>query len=532
MLNAHIEGKLIILTGDLRADYDQYADLPFDYDGRTRILLPNSQPHRERFGLAEAKLAPVAAPAPVTVDDYTFATNPRPYQLETWQKSKSMPAYAYLFEQGTGKTKVTIDKAAYLFQDDKIDALVVIAPNNVHANWIKEELPKHVPCPWAGMIYYADGIENFGDMNAPGLKVFCFNVEGFVSDKAKELIRATLKKYRCLLAVDESSRIKNHSAMRTKFVLSLQAAYRCILSGTPVTQGMEDLYTQFQFLDPKILACRTFYTFRARYCRMGGFKGKQIVGYFNIEELQARIAPYSTRVLKADVLKDLPPKVYQTLPFKLTVEQRRLYDALKRESLDELEDMLGSGKTMQVVSELAMTRILRLQQITSGLMPETDGLPIPGANARMDALLSRLDDLQGKAIIYARFRADIENIVRNLPKDSFVTLHGGTKQNERMDAVQSFQNDPTIRYFVGNPAAAGIGITLTAAEAVLYYSQDFNLEYRLQSEDRPHRIGQTKSVLIIDLIAEKTVDEKIVKALRSKHSLAKLILKDPASFIA
>jgi SNF2 family DNA or RNA helicase len=149
----------------------------------------------------------------------------------------------------------------------------------------------------------------------------------------------------------------------------------------------------------------------------------------------------------------------------------------------------------------------------------------------MEALMDRLEDLPGKAIIFARFRADIENICRHLPAGSFVQLHGGTKQNERMGIVKSFQEDPCVRYFVGNPAAAGIGITLTAAEAVIYYSQDFNLEYRLQSEDRAHRIGQTKHVLIIDLIAEKTVDEKIVKALRSKHSLAKLILKDPAGFI-
>jgi SNF2 family DNA or RNA helicase len=294
---------------------------------------------------------------------------------------------------------------------------------------------------------------------------------------------------------------------------------------------MEDLYSQFQFLDPGVLGCRTFYTFRARYCKMGGFKNKKIVGYYNIEELQGRIASCSKRVLKADCL-DLPPKVYVTLPFRLSPQQRRLYDAVKKESLEDLEQMIGTGGAAQVISEMAMTRILRLQQITSGLMPETDGLPIPGDNARMDALRGYLEDVQGKVIIFARFRADIENICKHLPAGSFVQLHGGVKQNDRIGIVKSFQEDPGIRYFVGNPAAAGIGITLTAAETVIYYSQDFNLEYRLQSEDRAHRIGQEKTVTILDMVAEKTVDEKIVKALRSKHSLAKLVLKDPAGFLS
>jgi len=532
MLNAHIEGKHIILTGDLRGEFQQFHDLPAIWDGKSRVLVPNLKENRQRFGLEEAKMEAVPIEGPFIVDGYQFKRRPYDHQLKEWQQTRDETAWGHLFEQGTGKSKVTIDEASWLYQTGAIEAVVIVAPNNVHANWARNEFPAECNIDWTAAVYFASGVENFGNPAVKGLKVFCFNIEGFVSEKAKLMLERILKTYTCMLVVDESSRIKTHSALRTKFMLRMAplARYRRILSGTPVTQGMEDLYCQFQFLDPGILACRTFYTFRARYCRMGGFKNKQIIGYLNIDELQERIGKHSTRVLKQDCL-DLPAKIYQTLPFRLSPEQQRLYNAVRLESLLELEELIGAGKTLQVVSEMAMTRILRLQQITSGLMPETDGLPIPGKNARMEALMDRLEDLPGKAIIFARFRADIENICKHLPQGSFVQLHGGTKTNERMEAVRSFQEDPHIRYFVGNPAAAGIGITLTAAEAVIYYSQDFNLEYRLQSEDRAHRIGQTKHVLIIDLIAEKTVDEKIVKALRAKHSLAKMILKDPAGFI-
>ena len=531
-MNIAVEDKIIRLTGDVRSEWERFCELKFRVLDRYTVVLDNTLENRVALGIEQPE-AP--KPAPV-VDDtgFAFKTKPFEHQLKIWKETKDETYWAYLMEQGTGKSKLAIDVAAHLFIHGDIDCVVVVAPNNVHANWIRNEFPAHCPCRWTGSTYYAgDGLVAAEDKQTGGLLVYAFNVEGFVSKLARELITKILRSHRCLLIVDESSRIKNFKALRTKFVLGLRdlAAYRRILSGTPITQGAEDLWSQFEFLSPSILRCRTYYAFRARYCRMGGFKNKKIVGYYNMDELQDRIGKHSTRVLKSECL-DLPAKVYQTLPFRLSPATQKLYTAVRKEALADLMQMLGGEKAMNNIAEMAMVRILRLQQITSGLSPDSDMHPLPGDNSRLDALEGILEDLPGKAIIFARFKSDVENVCNVLPKGSFVTLTGATKTQDRIEAVRLFQEDPAIKYFVGNPAAAGIGITLTAAETVIYYSQDTNLEYRLQSEDRAHRIGQTKTVTYIDIVAEGTVDEKNLKALRAKKTLAQMILDDPMEVFA
>ena len=531
MINIAEEGKIIRLTGDVRSEWERFCELKFRVLDRYTVALDNTLENRIALGIEQPE-AP--KPAPV-VDDtgFAFKTKPFEHQLRIWKETKDEAYWGYLMEQGTGKSKLAIDVSAHLYNTDRIDCVVAIAPNNVHSNWIRNEFPAHCACLWRGYTYYAgDGLVE-SDGGETGLLVYAFNVEGFVSKTARELILKILRSHRCMLIVDESSRIKNFKAFRTKFVLGLRdlAAYRRILSGTPITQGAEDLWSQFEFLSPSILRCRTYYAFRARYCRMGGFKNKKIVGYYNMDELQERIGRSSTRVLKSECL-DLPAKVYQTLPFRLSPTTQKLYTAVRKEALADLMQMLGSEKAMNNIAEMAMVRILRLQQITSGFTPDSEMNPLPGENARLEALEGILEDLPGKAIIFARFKSDVANVCSILPKGSFVTLTGETKTQDRIEAVRLFQEDPAIKYFVGNPAAAGIGITLTAAETVIYYSQDTNLEYRLQSEDRAHRIGQTKTVTYIDIVAEGTVDEKNVKALRAKKTLAQMILDDPMEVLA
>jgi hypothetical protein len=463
--------------------------------------------------------------------DFIFKTQPFDHQRKAFYMSRDKEAFALLMEQGTGKTKVIIDNAAYLYGQGKISALVVIAPNGVHRNWLNKEIPQHMPewCQYKSVHYYAGMTkqwkEYFEDtMGAQDvLRVFAFNVEGFVSDKAVNLMKRILLANDVLLVVDESSRIKRPGAKRTKTITNFakQAKYRRIMTGTPVTKGPEDVYSQFKFLDPYILGYDSFYSFRARYCVMGGFENKQIVSYQNVDELTQNIEGHSFRVLKKDCL-DLPEKIYQREYVELSPKQRKLYEQLRKEFVTEL------GDETLTASE-AITRMLRLQQILCGWFPtEEKVVPIDDKNPRMEALKELLANIQSKVIIWARFKADLRAI-QDMLGDSAVAYHGDISNDDRAMAVKHFQEDDRIRYFIGQPQSGGIGLTLTAADYAIYYSNSFDLETRLQSEDRCHRIGTTNNVTYIDLEAPKTIDTKIIKALREKKNLADVVTKDPMS---
>ena len=464
-------------------------------------------------------------------DDFMFKTKPFEHQRSAFYMSRDNESFALLMEQGTGKTKVIIDNSAYLYGAGRINCLVVIAPNGVHRNWIHKEIPDHMPdwCKHKCSYYYSGmkkkDLEAFEEtMFAEGcLKIFAFNVEAFVSKTAVELINKILLANDAMLVVDESSRIKRPGAKRTKVItkLSTLAKYRRIMTGTPVTKGPEDIYSQFKFLDPQILGYDSFYSFKARYCIMGGFESKQIVSYQNVDELTKNIEGHSYRVLKKDCL-DLPDKIYQRYPVELSVKQRKLYDQMRKQFIAEMD-----GE--QVDAPEAITRLLRLQQITCGWFPTENGVvPIEDKNPRLNALMEILSDIDSKVIIWARFKADLKAIERLLGSAA-VAYYGEVSNNDRADAVERFQNDPKIRYFIGQPQSGGIGLTLTAADYAIYYSNSFDLETRLQSEDRCHRIGTKNNVTYIDIEAPKTIDSKIIKALRSKKNLADVITKDPIS---
>ena len=463
-------------------------------------------------------------------DDYNFKTKPFEHQRKAFYKSRDKKSFALLMEQGTGKTKVIIDNASYLYGKGEITALVVIAPNGVHRNWLKE-IDIHMPdwCP-RDSFYYSSGmtkkrVEEYESVFSTEnkLKIFTFNVEAFTSPKAIYYMQKILVSNKVMLVVDESSRIKRPGAKRTKIITKFgkQVDYKRIMTGTPVTKGPEDVYSQFKFLDPNILGYDSFYSFRARYCVMGGFDNREIVSYQNIDELTKNIEGHSFRVLKKDCL-DLPKKIYQRYAIKLTSDQQKIYKDLQKEYIAELE-----GKTVSAPE--AITRFLRLQQITCNWFPTEDGIQMINAdNPRLSALISILGEIQSKVIIWARFKADIRAIGQALG-ESAVSYYGDIPTDERETAVDRFQNDPKIKYFIGQPQSGGIGLTLTAADYAIYYSNSFDLETRLQSEDRCHSIGTTKNVTYIDIEAKGTIDSKIIEALRDKKNLADAITKDPRS---
>jgi len=251
-----------------------------------------------------------------------------------------------------------------------------------------------------------------------------------------------------------------------------------------------------------------------------------VLGYKNLDELTEKIDQFSYRVLKKDCL-DLPDKTYTVRHVTLTTEQAKMYDDIQRQALL----MLDNGEL--VTAPAVITQLLRIQQIMSGHLMSDDGTMMTFPTRRMDALLEILEEHDGKAIIWSRFRHDIKEITatlnRTLGSGSAASYFGDTKGDERQAIVTNFQ-DPNhpLKFFVGNPATAGYGLTLTEANLVVYYANDFNLETRIQSEDRAHRIGQKNPVTYVDLISEGTLDERIVKSLRSKIDIGAKVLGEEA----
>jgi len=284
-----------------------------------------------------------------------------------------------------------------------------------------------------------------------------------------------------------------------------------------VTNNPLDLFSQAWFLNPHLLGFTSFYTFRAKYAEMvkitaGNRAFTKVKGFKNLDELTRSIQSWSSRRTKLECL-DLPEKIYQYYEVELTDDQKKHYKSLREKAMAELEGQLVSAP-------IVLTKLLRLHQLVCGHLTTDDGTVIPVDNNRMKALMEVLDEASGKVIIWATYRADIKDIAAALQeeygKHAAVSYFGDTTGEDRQEAVRKFQTDPECRYFVGNPQTGGFGITLTAATNVVYYSNSYNLEHRLQSEDRAHRIGQKHAVTYVDLICRKSVDEKIVKALREK----------------
>jgi len=472
------------------------------------------------------------------IKNYKFKTKPYAHQKLALKKSWAEKTYALFMEMGTGKSKVLVDNMAILYNNAAIRGALIVAPKGVYKNWYDIEIPVHLPdhvkhskVLWEPTSSKKKQLEldTLFDKKKE-LKVLIMNVEAFSTPKGLQFAKKYLSLFngRALFGIDESTTIKNPTAKRTKSILQLGnlATYRRILTGSPVTKSPLDLYTQCMFLDKKHLGLESYYSYRARYAHMvkrnfGGRQVQIIDSYRRLDELAGKLDHFSYRVLKEDCL-DLPPKIFTTRIVELSTEQKEQYVMMKKAAIAEHKGKLMSSAT-------ALTTLLRLHQITCGTFKADDGTVTPIKNNRITALMDCLAEIEGKAIIWATYREDLKNIVTALKKAygeaSTVEYHGGVDATLRQDNIAQFQDvkGPT-RFFVGNAQTGGYGITLTAANTVIYYSNNYDLEKRLQSEDRAHRIGQTGSVTYVDLVAEKTIDERIIKSLKDKIGIANEIM--------
>jgi SNF2 family DNA or RNA helicase len=465
--------------------------------------------------------------------NYKFKSKPFAHQSKALEMSWDKEVFAYFMEMGTGKSKVLIDNIAMLFNAGKINGALIIAPKGVYKNWFDSEIPNHMPDYVEKKIGLWRTDPNAKDLKplfstGAELHILIMNVEAFSSKKGVDFAKKFLSCHNTIIGIDESTTIKNPQAKRTRAIVELgtKSKYRRILTGSPVTKSPLDLFAQCYFLHPYLLGHESYYTFKVRYAvtkqiNVSGRTIQIVVGYRNLGELSEKLKPFSYRVLKDDCL-DLPKKTYTKRIIELTDEQKKVYKTMKQQAIAFL-----NGK--MITTATVITQMMRLHQITCGHFKSDDGTIQTIKNNRIDQLMEVLEEMEGKAVIWAHYRYDIQSIVETVSKkygeNSVVTYYGDTSTDDRQKAIKKIQDPKSpVRFIVGTPQTGGYGITLTGASTMIYYSNGYDLEKRQQSEARIDRIGQEKPMTYIDIIAEGTVDDKIVQSLRKKVNIATEIM--------
>lgn len=479
------------------------------------------------------------------------------HQIEALKRMDKREWYGLFMEQGTGKTWCILADAERRYAQGDIDGLLILAPKGVHTNWVRREIPAHCSFPHIARVWMAGMgkrakaklMQIFAprdDGEQPPMRILAMNIDAINGREGFELAQRFLNSTNAMMVVDESSRIKTMGAERTKQALRLRslAKIRRIATGTPITNAPADVFAQMEFLESGLLDTTSERAFIAEYAclmdtsdpifrkmvqRNPRIAFAQIVAkdengnklWRNLDRLQRLLEPHTYRVLKKDCL-DLPAKIYKDHFFKMGAKQATAYKLME----DDLRISLG-GDDFETVK--ALNSITKLQQITSGFVLQKSGEPlyVSEDNPRLAALLDMVEDIDGKFIVWARFREELRAIAEALRKAGYKVgeYHGGIKTKDREAAVDGIQ-EGDLDCFVANPQSGGIGLTLTKATTVIYYSNDFNLETRLQSEDRTHRKGTISNILYIDLVAEGTIDEAIARALQRKEDVAAVILND------
>lgn len=523
---------------------------------------------------------------------YEFLTEPREFQREVVGATWGLPAFALWWEQGLGKSKALIDTSGMLYDDGQIDAHLLIAPKGLHRNYITRELPKHLHPNYAGPTFFwnqdnvarkwwLNAARAFLDDDRPGLKTLGMSYDGALTEVGQRLIAAFLERSKrgVMLSADESGRLKNPDAARTKELLRVSVdpkiRARRIATGTPVANAPWDVWSQIKFIDPdfwrphglgSIEAMKAtfgewdrmakkipiaqgksmekklnkYYNFahipesqRTLFQHLGGTSimlvpkiKKTDSGrpqYKNLSQLRGILEPMRSRLLKSDVLKDLPPKTYQTVEFEMTSAQKRAYASLAQLGFA----MIDGG---QCTSNGALTLMLRLQQIACGYLvldldhtrPDEEPEVAPfEPNPRVELLGEIADGIDHQALVWCRFRADVEQITQKLAHvgKTFVRYDGTLTEDEAEHNENEFHKG-NAQFFVSTQSKGGEGLTLIEAKTAIYFSNTFKLTERLQSEDRPHRIGQKNAVNNIDIVARGTIDEHLLESHLAKFEMA------------
>lgn len=461
------------------------------------------------------------------------------HQAEFISTLAQVKSWALFWEQGTGKTKALLDNIQHLAGQGEINAALVLAPNGVHRAWIIDEAPLHMEMSYQGMFYDTGkagtikGQKELKEFLDKPFPLLAMSYDSFMTGKGRAYARRFLDKRNTMFILDESSAIKNAGAKRTRSVVAMgrHTNYRRVANGTPTSNSPFEVYPQIKFLDEDFWKRHGFSSFEVFKSYFGiyekgfnhaqGREFKYIKGYQHIDELAKIVTEISTRILKEDAL-DLPPKLYTKRYVELSPRQRKYYNQIRDEYLLQYD----SGVIL--TTELPIQRLLRLQQIVCGYLPEIDGEPkqlIELDNLpRLEVLEEQCDGLTHQAIIWAKFNVDVDLICGRL-KSKAVRYDGKVTEDDRAKNKAAFLAGDA-QFFVAKTAVAGKGHTFVNAKSVIYYSNSFSLEDRLHSEDRAHRAGQTDSVDYTDYVSPSTVDVFIVNTLRNKFDIASAVAGD------
>lgn len=485
-----------------------------------------------------------------------------PYQEKPFWYGRRMRAIALApTALGTGKTKMTLDITVAKFLADEIDGLIVIAPNGVHRQWVTKAVPAHISdkVPYIAHVWKPTTkiprrwpLDPNESMRR--LRIMTFNVEAFSAEsgRAVKALAAILATGRFVLAMDESSRIKNGQRKRSRTLIRLapRAAVRMILTGTPVTKGLENFYAQYAFLDPNIIGLTSYTAFRNRYCvTIPAYRGAaqgavKIIGYKNKEELFRKLAPVTFMIGK-EVL-GLGEPLRDRREVEMTPEQREIYTMMAKRMVQDMH-----ANRIATPSNV-LVELLRLQQVLSGIIHEPYVDPKTGLETtrerhietnRPAAIRAVLEDNDGQAVVWARFQHDIDilgdmfsDLNRNAASNGEASrwrhviydgrVGGVAERERRIDAFSKGEVD----LFLGNPAAGGTGVDGLQEQCSLgiYYNNSFNREHRWQSEGRIYRRGQKERVTYLDLVTPGTVDEMFLDAIESTANLAEMVLRNPS----
>lgn len=479
------------------------------------------------------------------IQNYTYKTEPFDHQRRIFPQARDRSAYGLWWQQGTGKTKEAVDECGWQFLTGQINAVLVLSPNDIRFVWEKEfpkhtspDVPLHVKVVSTGECerkWFKEAWPEFLN-DGYSLTVLSMSYDTFVTKKGFDLAAQYVKARKVAMVLDEATRIKSPTAKRTRAVLKLapKVVTRRALTGTLIENGPFDAYSPVKFLQDdfwKHKGVGSFTAFKRRFAKWkdgfdprSGRKFPVLVEYQNLDQLKQYLAEIGSRETKESAGLNLPPKVYASVPFEMSTYQKSVYREMEKEFLTFLQ----SGE--MITAPLALTRLLRLQQITCGYIGGGDGgvcLPLDplGANPRLNTLMGLIEDCAGQAIIWARFHRDLDLITQAIGEKRTLRYDGTVDKNVRRGLEDAFQRGDA-QFLCANPATAGEGLTLTAAHTVYFYNNSFRLSHRTQAEDRTHRIGQEHSVLYSDIYARGTVDEKIVEALLGKQEIADFLMGD------
>lgn len=450
------------------------------------------------------------------------------HQRDFLEKHWSDTSHGLFWQMGVGKTPVTLLNMLMLYKAGLIQGGLIIAPNGVHGNWAME-VNRHFPgtrivvySSRRGMAQHHAIKDLFS--NTTGLRLLAMNVEAlsYPASEAVKLAYDFLRAVKCALVVDESTVIKNPKANRTKVALKLSqfAPYRRALTGSPIADSPFDAWSQLEFLKRGATGLNYFQFQKEHGIYEQVFLGprsfSKVVGYRRLPQLKKQMESLGTFVAKADCL-DLPPKIYMTRDVEMSDEQKRLYAIVKADI-----SVAFAGGFIEPIN--AMAKLQHLHNIVIGFVKTDDGEIKWITDTRITDLMNLIEEIDEKVIVWCSSRPAIAKIADALKArfgpGSWVEIHGGIDPAIRQANVSAFQDKPQVRVFLGNQRVGGQGYTLTASSYVVYFRNSYSLETRLHSEDRPHRIGQTKAVTIIDMIVRGTVDQYNVEALKNKQDVA------------